>query len=454
MDEVIGKVVGNYVVEDLLGEGGMGAVYRGRHLTLPRHVAIKVLHKEYSERREITARFVQEAIAAAHVDHEHVVNALDTGALPDGRLCVILEYLEGMDLERKLDEVGRLGEEDALYILCQMCAPLSKAHSLGIVHRDLKPANIFLTGRYGLPFVKVLDFGIAKVKASLKVTGIETDAGRIMGTPAYMAPEQAHSPDRIDSRADVFAVGGILFRMLTGVLPWNAETAAGYILAKRESPAPLVGSIVPGLSPIWDVAIARCLTWEQDQRYHDLPSLVADLVEGIEGGPAGVPDGHRIRDQAWPDYASVAGPHAATTRARFTAGPRTAGGTVTNAAGSVTTQPRSARRRLMIGGVLLAAIIVGAVMVAASGGDRDSVAAVDASVAASTAVVSSADAGVQDAPTFDAVSSAPATQGIDAGAADATLVTDASIDAPIRRPRPSRRDAGTSSPTFDPDRPM
>jgi len=395
-DSLIGAHVGSYVVDRMIGRGGMGAVYLATHATLRRRVALKVLLPEFTARADITARFVQEAMASAHVvgpngkTHRNVVESIDTGTLPDGRHWIMVEFLEGRDLERYTDDLGgRLAEDEVLGIVAQTCAALHAAHTAKdphtgrpapIVHRDLKPANLFMTrDDTGRSLVKLLDFGIAKVAGAMKATNIVTGGGVIMGSPAYMAPEQARTPLAVDARADLYALGVMIYQLLTGRLPHQADNAMAAILAKQEQTPPTIQSIMPGIAPIWDRVIARCLEWDPAKRYGSARAIVADLMDGAKADPArglvalpGVEGGAEIVMAAWPAYLQEAGAADETTRADSaisrwatpTPAPPLARGTAATAGGSPT---RAAGRRnvgLIVGGVVLlaAGIAVGVLM--------------------------------------------------------------------------------------------
>ncbi|MCE9574540.1 MAG: protein kinase [Deltaproteobacteria bacterium] len=329
MSSLVGTTIGGYLVERLLGEGGMGAVYEARHPALGKRLAIKVLLPEYANHQVVTARFVQEAIVAAHIEHPNIVEVRDTATLPDGRHYIALEFLEGCDLEHYVEDRGnRLGEYDALLILLQVCCGLHDAHLAGVVHRDLKPPNVFITHDRRQPtLVKILDFGIAKIRTSRRATALQTNAKSVMGTPEYMAPEQATAPTSVDQRADVYALGGIIYRILSGRTPFQAETIEALILAKREQrPSPLSAQF-PDLHRHWDTVIARCLAWEPGHRYPTVRALVEDLVDSIPAAAA-------ILHEVWPGFSAQAGPHDATTRAPGSQS-RSFGSTPTSLSGAV-----------------------------------------------------------------------------------------------------------------------
>ena len=247
---LVGRVLSErYRIEALLGEGGMGAVYLAEHVLMRKRLAVKVLHAEMTRMPEMVARFEREAMAAAHIEHPNVAAATDFGKLENGAFFLVLEYVEGTSL-RDVIERGPMEPRRALHIAHQIASALARATALGIVHRDLKPENVMLVHRGGDPdFVKVLDFGIAKVPVGeLTNRGNDTESGQVLtqlgmvyGTPEYMAPEQALG-QAVDARADLYALGVILFEMLTGVRPFDAESKVALLGMKVTSDPPSLAS--------------------------------------------------------------------------------------------------------------------------------------------------------------------------------------------------------------------
>jgi tRNA A-37 threonylcarbamoyl transferase component Bud32 len=223
-DDYSGRVLdGRYRVDRLLGRGGMGAVYEGRHAIVGKRVAIKMLHAEFAANEEVLRRFYREAQAAAAIGHKNIIDIMDVGVTPANEPYIVMEYLEGEDLEGMLVRTGPLGLEAACGILEPALNALAAAHSKGIVHRDLKPANIFLChAEGGRPTVKLIDFGISKFSGGTGTTKL-TQTGSLLGTPAYMSPEQARGDQSVDHRTDVYSVGVILYQMLTGALPFVGD---------------------------------------------------------------------------------------------------------------------------------------------------------------------------------------------------------------------------------------
>ncbi|AKU96522.1 Serine/threonine protein kinase PrkC, regulator of stationary phase [Labilithrix luteola] len=285
---LIGLTIGErYRIERLLGEGGMGAVYQAEHTLMRKRMAIKVLHPEMTRLPEVVARFEREAMAAAHIDHPHVVTATDFGKLLDGSFFLALEFVEGASL-REIIAAGRLDLGRALHIGRQIASALSRAHALKIVHRDLKPENVMLVERDGDPdFVKVLDFGIAKVQIG-ELTEHEpsvgpgqqvlTQAGMVYGTPEYMAPEQALGQP-VDARADLYALGVILYEMLTGVRPFDAESKVALLGMQVTAPVPAMvrKNAEANVPPEVEALVSRLLAKEASERLAD----ARELIDGI-----------------------------------------------------------------------------------------------------------------------------------------------------------------------------
>ncbi len=263
-----------YRVEALLGEGGMGLVYRVTHTRLNKPLAIKVLRRENTKDPEVLARFRREAESASGIGNQHIVDIHDFGELEDGSTYFVMECLEGLDLIDALDVAQRMPEGRAIHIAIQLCRALGAAHDAGIVHRDLKPENVFLIRRNDTEdFVKVLDFGIAKVANGPKRL---TRDGEVLGTPHYMSPEQCEG-DGVDHRTDVYALGVLLYEMLTGHVPHDADTMMG-ILTKQMYEDPIPPKVrVPQISEPLEQLIMRCLEKKPEQRYQTMHDIEADL---------------------------------------------------------------------------------------------------------------------------------------------------------------------------------
>jgi serine/threonine-protein kinase len=241
---LVGQTIGGrYRIDRLLGEGGMGAVYEAEHTLMHKRVAVKVLHAEMSQMSEVVARFEREAMAAAHIEHPNVATATDFGKLDDGSFFLVLEFVEGQSLREAIKK-GPFPVSRAVRVARQIASALSRAHGLGIVHRDLKPENVMLVARDGdEDFVKVLDFGIAKVPVgdiAPKSTAGEkalTQVGMIYGTPEYMPPEQALG-EAVDRRADLYSLGVMLFEMVAGKRPFDDESKVKLLGMHITAPVP------------------------------------------------------------------------------------------------------------------------------------------------------------------------------------------------------------------------
>ena len=230
---------GKYLIGELLGEGGMGRVYRGEHVLIGRPVAVKFLHAELTSNEEVVRRFYREAQTAAAIRHKNVIDVLDVGVSREGEPYLVLEYLEGESLSDMMARVGVLDVATACGILEPVLNALQAAHDRGIVHRDLKPDNIFLTHQAGEPpTVKLIDFGISKINEAVGQTKLTRD-GSLLGTPEYMSPEQARGAADLDHRSDLYAMGVILYEMLAGGRPFVGANYSELLIAVlTEEPRP------------------------------------------------------------------------------------------------------------------------------------------------------------------------------------------------------------------------
>lgn len=287
-DGLVGKILRNrYRVLRVIGEGGMGVVYEGEHLTVERRVAIKRLHPEFAQNSDIVKRFQREARAAAHTKNEHVVEVFDMDVLPDGSPFMVLEYLDGTNLDQLVESNGPLELGRAARIVVQVCDALDAVHEAGIIHRDLKPDNIFLVPRGANPdFVKVLDFGISKFKStSFDRSTTLTNPGSLIGTPSFMAPEQIDDGREVDRRADIFALGGILFYALTANIPFTAETL--YLLWVKicSEPAPSVVRLRPDIPAEIDEIVSQALEKQPGKRFASCAELKSALWSYLDQSP-------------------------------------------------------------------------------------------------------------------------------------------------------------------------
>jgi serine/threonine-protein kinase len=285
-DPLIGKVLSErYRIVRKIGEGGMGAVYQAEHALIEKKIALKILFQDLTRRPDLIARFLQEAKSASRIGHENVIDISDFGQSPDGLVFIAMEYLDGQDLGKALKKSGAMEWERARPILMQITKGLRAAHGNGIIHRDMKPENVYLVQREGRPdFVKVLDFGIAKVVTPDESGGPAlTQTGMIFGTPEYMSPEQAQGSTP-DHRVDVYAVGCIMYHMLTGSVPFTADNFMG-ILTKHLLEAP-----VPPrkrrpdreIAPDVEAICMKAMDKDRDKRYADMDAFYRAL--GAAGG--------------------------------------------------------------------------------------------------------------------------------------------------------------------------
>ncbi|MFO0573109.1 MAG: HEAT repeat domain-containing protein [Polyangia bacterium] len=284
-DALIGTTVGDYKLTGILGEGGMGIVYAAEHLTLGSRTACKVLRREVMDNPDAVARFLQEARLISRVRHRNLIDIFDAGELPDGRLYYIMEYLKGQPLQDRIAAGPRLTFAEIVHLLRQIGAGLQAAHGAGIVHRDLKPANIFLVAQPGAPpLVKVVDFGVAKV---LNMSGPQaklTRTGTLVGTPHYMAPEQINGRS-VDARADVYALGVILYELCTGQVPFPGDMLGDVVIGHIQKPVPLPAPAqLPSGAPsgLVDVLL-KALAKSPDDRYPGVHALIEDLERLARG---------------------------------------------------------------------------------------------------------------------------------------------------------------------------
>ena len=310
--ERIGTTVGNYRLDQILGRGGMGTVYSGEHVYIGKSVAVKVLHHQFAKYDDAVKRFLREARAASSINHPNIVDVTDFGPTPDGGVYFVMEYLHGTSLEDLIDKGGPIPLHRAVNIANQMSLALAAAHEKGIIHRDLKPDNIMLirkpgrreiirqvnsveeadTGKFVVEkegeydFVKILDFGIAKVLTPDDFGPKQTLAGAVFGTPEYMSPESARGED-VDHRADVYSTGVILFDMICGRPPFEAQAAAEVLAMHISHPPPTLREINPAVE-ITDAVerlIAHAMAKAPEDRHQSMDDFRAQL-QGCYGSVA------------------------------------------------------------------------------------------------------------------------------------------------------------------------
>ena len=283
---LIGQVFGSYRIVSQLGAGGMGWVFLAEHSVLGSHAAIKVLDPKHSQRESLVQRFFDEARAASRVADPAIVTVLDFGWHTSGSAYLVMEHLTGETLGRRVKANGQLAPAKALAVLRQCAIAMAAAHARGIVHRDLKPDNIFIVPDPAVATerIKVLDFGIAKLLEGDASHG-GTQTGLILGTPGYMSPEQCRGAGDVDHRTDIYALGCVLFFMLSGRPPFTAGSPGDLIAAHLTQPPPTPSSLIDGISPAIDALVARCLAKDAGERIQTMTAL-CDAIDAATAMPA------------------------------------------------------------------------------------------------------------------------------------------------------------------------
>ncbi|MSP24829.1 MAG: serine/threonine protein kinase [Myxococcales bacterium] len=359
LDPLVGTLIGDrYVVDRVLGEGGMGRVYLAHHKVIERRVAIKVLHPELAKDREAVSRFVREAKSASSIGNPHIVDILDFGELPDGTTYFVMEHLEGQPLSSLLEEQGALPPVAVCEIALQICDGLAAAHDKEIVHRDLKPDNVVLRPQGNGYFVKILDFGIAKVAGKDGSTKL-TMAGAVFGTPHYMSPEQA-AGGTLDQRSDIYSLGVMLYEMTSGEMPFNADNFMGILTQHLYKPPPLFRTLpnVPNCPPGLEAVILKCLAKKAALRYASMRDLADEIrlvmqgheplaVQSLIDDEPSIPGDYFVRDLTFerPALGSAGTPRGPghTTGSGFTTGSGAAVGSDRTMSPTHMTNPELAR---------------------------------------------------------------------------------------------------------------
>jgi serine/threonine-protein kinase len=276
---LVGKTIfGEYTISSKLGEGGMGAVYLATQQQIEQQVAIKVLHGRAARNDELVQRFYREAKTVTMLSHPNIIRVFIFGRTEEGLIYLAMEYVKGVSLRDELQNRGRMSEMRAIKILKQSLSALAEAHTLGIIHRDLKPDNILLTSYRGEDdFVKVLDFGIAKIKDPTGQQRQLTQAGVVYGTPEYLSPEQAQALE-LDHRSDVYSLGCILYEMVTGHVPFTAPKTVNILMMHVYEPAPPPSTKFPNISKEMEEIIMKALQKKPEQRYQTAMEFFEALV--------------------------------------------------------------------------------------------------------------------------------------------------------------------------------
>jgi tRNA A-37 threonylcarbamoyl transferase component Bud32 len=274
-EALVGTVIdGRYRVERMIGEGGMGLVFLVTHTAIGKKLALKILRADMAKDPEVVQRFIQEAQSATSIGHENIVDISDFGKLPDGAVYFVMEYLDGEPLTKLIERGGSFPARDALAVVRQIASALGAAHALGIVHRDLKPDNVYVLRRgEGVPFVKVLDFGIAKVAGSSSKL---TRTGMIFGTPHYMSPEQAGG-QTVDARTDVYALGVIMYELFTGHVPFDGEGFMNILTKQMFEPPPPFSTYARRNLGLLEEITMKALRKAPNERYASMAEFTKDL---------------------------------------------------------------------------------------------------------------------------------------------------------------------------------
>jgi serine/threonine protein kinase len=356
--------IDKYKIERQLGEGGMGVVFAATHIELADRVAIKVMRREVAGRADVVDRFVREARASVRLKGEHVARTFDVGRTADGLPYIVMEYLDGVDLMALVHARGRLPVGEVVDYVLQTCEAMAEAHAQTIVHRDIKPANLFVAQRPdGSPLVKVLDFGISKaLDRDLQLTTSQA----MLGTPAYMSPEQLRTSKDVDTRTDIWSLGVVMWELLSGAQPFAAASFGDLVVRVVTEPAPSLGDFVP---PALASVVARCLERDPAARFQtvaDLASAIARFASNTTDVASSVARTHNTFRRA-AAATPVSGPHTPPiAQPRVLPAEELAATTEMTSNGAVHAVPtvaRSSRRGWIVASI--AAAVVGAVAIVA-----------------------------------------------------------------------------------------
>lgn len=453
-------LAGKYRVERVLGQGGMGIVVAARHLQLDQLVALKFLRKGSLENEEASARFLREAKAAVKLKNEHIAKVFDVGTLESGEPYMVLEYLDGCDLAALAKQRGAISASEATEYVLQACEALAEAHSLGIIHRDIKLANLFVTrGPAGGPLVKVLDFGISKTNPFGESEHDMTRTTSMLGSPRFMSPEQMRDPRAVDGRTDIWSLGVVLYRLVAGRAPFEADTLGRLLtMVMHENEDPLA-VVRPDLPPGFSELVAHCLEKDPEHRFANVAELAYALAPYCVEPQRGHASADRIAAMLSlaqlpaNAFAPPSRSWARSSSGRLSAPPgHVDTGTAAPWAGTHGSHAAPAQSRVgMIGmGVLLAALLVGAGFFAKVRGaqlQREAAAATARPVPAAVGEPTTAPSATPAPPPAIASPDAPAT----AAAASGSVI--AASPAPTHAPAPARPAARSAGPKPKPARP-
>jgi tRNA A-37 threonylcarbamoyl transferase component Bud32 len=404
-DPLVGMVLSErYRIIRKLGEGGMGAVYQAEHALIEKRIALKVLFPELTRRTDLVARFLQEAKSASRIGHENVIDISDFGQSPEGLVYIAMEYLDGQDLSHLIKAEGPQSWARSRPILMQIAKALRAAHEHGIIHRDMKPENVFIIQREGRPdFVKVLDFGIAKSVNDDAGGPRLTQAGMIFGTPEYMSPEQAQG-QMPDHRVDVYALGCLMYHLLTGSVPFTADNFMGILTKHMLEPVEPLRQRAPTLGIAADVEAVcmRALEKDRDKRWQDMDAFYRAL--GGAGGEPFEASGVYVPGAPGMNYPVLAQANPRVREMRTEVSPQLSG-QLSAPGGDGFEDERPVVRKsagLKLGGVVVAVAVVATLVVLALRPSSKTAAPVVPAVPEKTALVAPPPAPVPVAPAVEA----------------------------------------------------
>ncbi|HEY5948506.1 MAG TPA: serine/threonine-protein kinase [Kofleriaceae bacterium] len=483
---MLGTIVGSYRITQKVSIGGMGTVYRAEHQLIGRSAAVKVLHPELRSNREVVQRFFNEAKATTQIKHPGIVEIFDFGYLPSGDGYIVMEFLDGMSLAKRIELGGKMDEGEAAVLMRSVCSALGAAHAKGIVHRDLKPDNIFLVPDPEAPTgerPKILDFGIAKLNIGLAGPGNATKTGAVMGTPTYMSPEQCKGTGEVDARSDLYSIGCMFYEMVAGRPPFDnmgaGELIGAHLFIEPVSPN-TSGATISAEGEALTMQLLQKLPAKRPQTAQELGRRFAELAQGrgfvarttplsfptIEDKPA-VTNQHAVSEGVMPTLPSNPELQAAMTPSQLgspslveptlEAGPKVQvtaqPTTLSGAASQSVIRNKGSRVGLVVGAIAALGIAGGAVMFAMQGGSKSTPAAATEPAATDPATGPAATAPAATAtapatpPTAPATAPAAATPPAAATTPAATTPAPATAPAATATPAPATAPAATATPT-------